>query len=173
MIAVMRTLLAQAFVAAVLLCAMPAAADISPWPPRDSGDGQMQTEITVDWAAGLRDAASFDEVQRRIGAKGRIESIADEGDAPRAVYRWTGLHGRGGITAFLYRTGDFSLVIAPANSRPIKLNSFGAYFCPDCAPPVQACGHRPSWVPHSVHWDNFDCPCTVTGPPVQYACEPP
>jgi len=44
------------------------------------------------------------------------------------------------------------------------LNSFGAFSCRICSPPVNACGQRPSWVPHDVHWDIFDCPRTITGP---------
>ncbi len=167
----MRARLIQILAAFAFVCATSAMAQISPWPPHDPDDEGSKAEITVGWAAGLRDVTRFDDVQRYIGAQGRIESVSDEDDAPRAVYHWTGPRGRGEVTAFLYRSGDFGLVIAPVDGRQIRMNNFGAFFCPDCVPPVQACGRHPSWVPHWAHWDNFDCPCTVTGPHNEGTCE--
>ena len=73
------------------------------------------------------------------------------------------------MRAFLYPDGSFAAVVSPAGSGgEIVLNSFGAFVCPTCKPPVDACGHRPSWVPHDLHWDVFDCLQTLTGPQSLY-----
>ena len=69
------------------------------------------------------------------------------------------------MRAFLYEDGGFAAIIAPAgDDREIILNNAGAFICAACVPPVNACGSRPSWVPHDVHFDDFDCPLTLTGP---------
>ena len=113
----------------------------------------------------LRDAKSFGELQRAAGAGGAISEIRRDGDAPHAVFAWTGAGQGGRMRALLYRDGAFAAIITPPGAKgDIVLNSFGASICPGCAPPVNSCGRRPSWVPHDLHWDVFDCGCTLTGP---------
>ena len=70
------------------------------------------------------------------------------------------------MRAFLYRgwrLRGHHLALRQSTSE-IKFNSFGGFTCPACDPGVIACGHRPSWIPHDVHWDTFDCESTLTGP---------
>jgi hypothetical protein len=157
------------FVLAVAVAAGPNSPAIgveaAAWPPRDPGEGIAAVEITTAWAGRLRDLRVFTELQRAAGAAGQLETVDDSADAPRAVYGWTGAGGRGRMRAFLYRSGDFAAVVTPADGAgEIVLNNFGAFVCATCSPPVKACGRRPSWVPHSLHWDTFDCGCTLTGP---------
>jgi hypothetical protein len=83
---------------------------------------------------------------------------------PRVLFSWTGSGGKGQMRAFLYADGSFAVVVSPAEGGAITLNSFGAFMCPSCDPPISACGGRPAWVPHDVHWDTFDCERTLTGP---------
>jgi len=150
-------------VAGLALC--PASAEAPKWPPDDPGQGTAKVEITTAWAGRLRDIREFADLQKAAGAGGRLASIENAGDAPHAVYTWTGAGGRGAMRAFVYRAGGFAAIVTPADSAgEIIVNNFGAFVCTGCSPPVRACGRRPSWVPHTLHWDTFDCGCTLTGP---------
>ncbi len=140
-----------------------ALADI--WPPPDPNEGTAAVEITTLWAQGLRKAQGLTDVQRAAGTGGKMEGIETRGSTSRAVFTWTGRDGKGRIRVFDYNSGGFAAIIDPADySGKIVLNSFGAFDCRHCAPPVNACGRRPSWIPHDVHWDTYDCPRTITGP---------
>jgi hypothetical protein len=135
------------------------------WPPADPNQGTAAIEITTGWASGLRAAQALDDVQRALGAGGKIEAVESKGSTSRAVFSWAGRGGKGRLRLFAYRSGGFSAIVDPADSPDeIVLNSFGAFSCRHCSPPVSACGRRPSWVPHEVHWDTYDCPRTITGP---------
>jgi hypothetical protein len=135
------------------------------WPPADPNQGTAVIEITTAWASGLRAVQALADVQRALGAGGKIEAVESKGSASRAVFSWIGRNGKGRLRIFAYRSGGFSAIVDPADSpNEIVLNSFGAFSCRICSPPVNACGQRPSWVPHDVHWDIFDCPRTITGP---------
>jgi hypothetical protein len=149
---------------AVLLLMTPAScAEV--WPPPDPNDGIAAVEITTAWAKGLREARALADVQRAAGAGGKIETFETKGSTSRAVFSWVGRNGKGRLRAFVYRSGGFAAIVDPADlPGGISLNSFGAFTCRDCSPPVDACGRRPSWIPHDLHWDNFDCPRTITGP---------
>jgi hypothetical protein len=69
------------------------------------------------------------------------------------------------MTAYEYGSGSFSAIISPAGlESTVTVNGFGAFICPECVPPVNVCGSRPSWVLPQIHWDTFDCPRTVIGP---------
>jgi hypothetical protein len=118
------------------------------------------------FALSLREAKGFAELQAAAGSRGHTTEVALEGDAPHIVYAWTGANGKGAMRVFVYEGGnDFGAIITPpGKTSPIVLNNFGAFICPSCSPPVNSCGHRPSWVPHDLHWDVFDCGCTLTGP---------
>jgi hypothetical protein len=135
------------------------------WPPSDPGEPKAQTELDAGFAARVRNVKSFAELQHAAGAQGRIIEVVPGGDAPHVVYSWSG-SGRGGsMRALVYRDGAFGAIITPAGgANDITLNSFGAFICPSCSPPANSCGLRPSWVPHDLHWDVFDCSCTLTGP---------
>jgi hypothetical protein len=136
------------------------------WPPRETGEGKLTAPVTLSLAERLRGLPSFAALQEAIGAKGRLEGIEDHSDGePRALYLWTGPGGKGTIRVYRYRSGSFGATVTlPSAESDIRFNSFGAFMCTACSPPVYACGSRPSWIPHDVHWDNFDCPRTVTGP---------
>ena len=149
--------------AALLLMAATSPAGV--WPPPDPDAGTAAVEITTAWAKGLREARDLADVQRAAGADGKIEALETKGDTSRAAFSWIGRNGKGRLRVFVYRSGGFSAIVDPADlPGKIVLNSFGAFTCRDCAPPVDACGRRPSWIPHDLHWDTFDCPRTITGP---------
>lgn len=153
-------------VLSVLGCALPAfASEMTPWPPRDPGQPRAKVAITTTWAAGLRDIRDFAGLQRAVGSPGRLLAVDDIQEVRRAVFGWEGRGGRGHMRAFLYPSGDFAVAVTPADGPDeIRMNNAGAFVCPACSPPVHACGHRPSWVSHEVHWDGSDCHCTITGP---------
>jgi hypothetical protein len=135
------------------------------WPPADPGEAMAKVEFTSAWASHLRGIRSFRELQDAAGARGKITHVVLDGDSPHVIYGWSGAANRGRMRAFLYESGGFGAIITPAgDAREIVLNSFDAFVCGSCVPPVNACGHRPSWVPHDLHWDVFDCGCTLTGP---------
>jgi hypothetical protein len=149
--------------AALLLWMAPAQAEA--WPPSDPNEGGAAVEITRRLAQELREAHELTDVQRTAGSLGKIEAIETIGSASRAVYGSVGRDGKGRMRIFAYRSGGFAAIIDPVDApSEIVLNSFGAFTCRDCSPPVNACGRRPSWIPHDLHWDNFDCPHTITGP---------
>lgn len=151
-----------ALLAAQLLSA-PSHAEI--WPPVDPDQGSAAVEITTSWAKELRAAHALADVQKAAGAGGKMEGVETKGTALRAVFNWVGRDGKGRMRVLEYRSGGFAAIIDPANSGgEIVLNSFGAFDCRQCSPPISACGRRPSWIPHDLHWDTFDCPHTVTGP---------
>jgi hypothetical protein len=142
-----------------------ASASAEDWPPADPGEIVAKVEFTPAWASGLRGIDSLQALQEAAGARGKIADVVLDGDSPHVVYDWTGAGKGGRMRAFLYKSGGFGAIITPAgNAREIVLNSFQAFVCDSCSPPVNACGHRPSWVPHDLHWDVFDCGCTLTGP---------
>jgi hypothetical protein len=152
-----------AFLAALLFSA--ASLHAQSWPPADPNEGVAAVAITTSWAKALREAHDLADVQQAAGARGKIEAIETKGSTSRAVFTWVGQDGRGRLRVFVYRSGGFAAIAEPADRKGgIVLNSFGAFTCPDCSPPVNACGRRPSWIPHDLHWDNFDCPHTITGP---------
>ena len=141
------------------------AAGAAEWPPQDPVDGQATVALDATWASRLRDIHDFRELQRKAGALGRIISTETQSETPRVIYAWDGRDGRGRMRAFVYPDGSFAVVISPAElGGEIVVNTFGGFVCPACTPPVHACGHRPSWVPHDLHWDEFDCHHTLTGP---------
>lgn len=134
--------------------------------PAESGKGETTFAITATWARHLRGLVTFADLQKSIGSAGHLEAVEDNGyEEPRARYGWTGPGGAGNIVAFQYRSGAFAAIVNPVDLKgAIEINSFGAFVCAACSPPVNACGSRPSWVLKDIHWDSFDCPRTVTGP---------
>ena len=146
---------------AFLFCALLTASAAS---AQDAAPARASVAFTPAFAASLRDARRFEDVTSAAGVPGALVGKSEESDGPHVVYAWTGAGGRGSMRAYLYRSGDFSVVMRPEGGDDIVMNSFGAFVCPSCSPPVNACGRRPWWVPHDVHWDNFDCGCTLAGP---------
>jgi hypothetical protein len=143
----------------LLLCilAAPARAD-------DPPASLSAAPLTPALASALRDLRTPSEVEAALGGPGAVVGSSEESDGPHVIHAWRDSAG-GKLRLFLFRSGDFSLVMRPAAAQDdIVMNSFGAFVCPTCSPPVNACGRRPWWVPHDVHWDNFDCGCTLAGP---------
>lgn len=131
----------------------------------DPKEGLATTEITTSWAKALREARDLADVRRATGTDGKFEATETKGSISRQVFSWTGRNGKGRLRVLDYSSGGFAAIIDPSDSSgEIVMNSFGAFTCLDCSPPVNACGRRPSWIPHDLHWDNFDCPRTITGP---------
>lgn len=127
--------------------------------------GVAAVEITTSWAQQLRAAHDLTDVEKVVGTAGKAEATESKGSTTRTRFSWVGHDGKGRLRVFAYRSGGFSAIVDPADSAgEIVLNSFGAFLCGDCSPPVNACGRRPSWIPHDLHWDTFDCPHTITGP---------
>ncbi len=154
--ALVRLSLALTILASI--CSVPAFAEA----PRPA---TATVEFTPAFASSLREVRRFEDIEAAAGAPGVEIGRGEESDGPHVVYGWTGAGGKGSMRAFLFRSGDFSIVVRPEGAaEDIVLNSFGAFVCPTCSPPVNACGRRPWWVPHDVHWDNFDCGCTLAGP---------
>jgi hypothetical protein len=130
-----------------------------------AAEGQAKVAFTPQWAGSLRDLRRFASLEQAIGVKGRLIERERVGASRRSVLEWTGLDQAGRLRAYAYEDGSFAAVIAPAGATgEIVLNSFGAFVCPMCSPPANACGLRPSWIPHDLHWDNFDCFHTLIGP---------
>ncbi|MCP8937440.1 hypothetical protein NK718_02845 [Alsobacter sp. SYSU M60028] len=126
--------------------------------------GPTPVPITPDLALNLRGAGSYASVEAMLRGPGTRIGTSRESDGPHEVRAWRDSAG-GTARAYVYDSGDFSIVLRPAGeAQDIVLNSFGAFVCPTCSPPVNACGRRPWWVPHDVHFDNFDCGCTLAGP---------
>ncbi|SDR60764.1 hypothetical protein SAMN05519103_07093 [Rhizobiales bacterium GAS113] len=154
---------AAALLAGLMLAGAGALA--SDWPPVDPGEAMTKIAIDSGFAQRLRGLRSFGELQAAAGARGHISDIVRDGDSPHAVYDWTSAANGGRMRVFLYEGGDFSAAItSPGQADEIVLNNFEAFICASCSPPVTACGHRPSWVPHDLHWDVYDCARTLTGP---------
>lgn len=124
--------------------------------------------FTAAWAAKLRDVRTFAQLQDAAGAKGKLIEMFVGAETPSVVFHWNSVAPggrRAQMRARLFSTGDFSATISPGEGGEATiLNNFGAFVCKQCSPPVTACGHRTSWIPHDLHWDNFDCHCTLTGP---------
>ena len=135
------------------------------WPPKDPNEPLAKVAFTEKTIAALRKAQSFAELQNAVGAHGRVAKFDRESEFPYALFTWQGAGNSGHMEAALYETGDFGVTVTLAGAgHEIRLNNFGAFDCPSCKPAAFSCGHRPSWVPHDLHWDTFDCGCTMTGP---------
>jgi hypothetical protein len=145
-----------------------AGAHADPWPPIDPDQETTDVVFTSAWAMQHRDARSLIQLQDVAGAKGKIVEYLLKADPPRVVFRWNSVAPDGSksqLKATVFASGDFGATVSPADGgEAIVLNSYGAFVCRQCTPPVSACGHRPSWIPRDLHWDNFDCRCTLTGP---------
>ena len=159
------SIIAVALLARLGTACLPSSAAPS-WPPTDPGEPMAKVALDEAFALSLREAKGFGELQAAAGSHGHLTEVVLDGDAPHVVYAWTGAGGKGAMRVFVYEgSKDFGAIItAPGAAGPIVLNNFGAFICPSCSPPVNSCGHRPSWVPHDLHWDVFDCGCTLTGP---------
>ena len=158
-----RAVILCAALPALLLTATASPAEV--WPPSDPNQGSAAVEITVALAKQLREARTLADVQRAAGAGGKVDALETKGDTSRAVFSWVGGNGKGRLRVLVYRSGGFAAIVDPTDSPgKVVMNSFGAFTCRDCSPPVNACGRRPSWIPHDVHWDTYDCPRTITGP---------
>lgn len=162
-----RLIMGPAGAVILTICLVPPAlsSELTPWPPRDPGQPEASVAITRGWVTTLRETRDFASLQRAAGTGGKLLAVETDPETPRAIYGWKGHDGRGQMKVFLYRTGDFGITATPADGAgEISMNNSGAFVCPSCSPPVDACGRRPSWVSHSVHWDGSDCHCTITGP---------
>lgn len=159
-----------AFAAAAFIFQCPGAATArtDEWPPHDPEQETTAIPFTANWAAKLRDVRTFVQLQDAAGAKGKIIESLVGAETPSVAFHWSSVAPdgrRAQMRARLFSTGDFSATISPIeDGETIVLNNFGAFVCTQCSPPVSACGRRPSWIPHDLHWDNFDCRCTLTGP---------
>ena len=153
---------------AAALIWLPFAAQCASPQPADAGRAenvQAPVEFTAGWAERLRSLHSFSDLQDAIGVRGRLDADERADGTQRNVYRWIGADGRSRLEVFVYPDGAFAGAIASEPSHDVvTFNSFGAYVCAACDPPVKACGRRPSWIPRDLHWDNFDCENTLTGP---------
>jgi hypothetical protein len=128
-------------------------------------EGQATVAFTPHWASTVRDLRRFTSLEQAIGVKGRLIARERAGPSRRSVFEWTGRDHAGRLRAYAYEDGSFAAVLAPVGATgEIVFNSFGAFICPMCSPPANACGLRPSWIPHDLHWDNFDCFHTLIGP---------
>jgi hypothetical protein len=135
------------------------------WPPADPDAEVTQRRMEPSLASEFRDIRTFQQAQGAIGTGGKIIERRLEADQPYVLYHWRMPRAAAEARVWLFKTGDFGGLIGKPGEQPmIIFNNFGALVCTICAPPVSACGRRPSWVPHDVHWDNFDCRCTLTGP---------
>jgi hypothetical protein len=154
------TLLPVLFFLSMAPCGLiPSALATDPPLPRATSD------ISPAFATALREARHFSDVEAAAGGPGALVGHSDESDGPHDVFAWTGRDGKGSMRAYRFATGGFSVVLRPAGeTTDLIVNSFGGFVCPTCLPPVSACGRRPSWVPHDVHFDTFDCGCTLAGP---------
>jgi hypothetical protein len=135
------------------------------WPPADPGAEVTQTRIEPSLADAFRDVRTFKQAQDILGWGGKIIERRLKADQPYVVYHWRMPQDAAEARVWLFETGDFGgLIVKPDAAPMIVFNNFVAFVSTTCSPPVSACGRRPSWVPPDVHWDNFDCRCTLTGP---------
>jgi hypothetical protein len=163
-----RTLRKSSIALAATLIWLPFGAPCA-WPQPADGGGtenvRAPVAFTAAWAERLRSLHSFSELQDAIGATAQLDADQRADGIHRNVYRWIGVGGRSRLVVFVYPDGAFAGTIASEPSYDlVTFNSFGAYVCAACDPPVKACGRRPSWIPRDLHWDNFDCENTLTGP---------
>ncbi len=135
------------------------------WPPADPDAELTPKRMVPSLADEFRDIRTFRQAQDILGSGGKIVERRLDAEQPYVLYRWRMPDDTVEARVRLFKTGDFGgLIVKPGEAAMIVFNNFGARVCASCAPPVNACGRRPSWVPHDVHWDNFDCRCTLTGP---------
>jgi hypothetical protein len=135
------------------------------WPPADPDAEVTQKRIEPSLADEFRDIRTFRQAQDALGSGGKIVERRLDAEQPYVLYHWRMPQAAAEARVWLFKTDDFGGLIGKPGEQPtIVFNNFGALVCTTCAPPVSACGRRPSWVPHDVHWDNFDCRCTLTGP---------
>jgi hypothetical protein len=134
---------------------------------RSAPERAQNAAFDLGFALRLRGVSSFDALRSVVGSEGEIVERSQIGGHSYAVYRWPDSHSPAAseLRVRLFESGDFGATIG-VTGRPasVTFNSFGAFVCPSCAPPVDACGRRPSWVDRDVHWDVFDCRCTLLGP---------
>jgi hypothetical protein len=150
-------------IAACLL--VKAASGAEAWPPADPDAMSTPKRIEAPLATEFRGIRTFAQAQDILGSRGKITERRLDTDQPYVMYHWRAPASATEAKVWLFKTGDFGgLVGKPGEAPAIVFNNFGAVVCATCAPPISACGRRPSWVPHDVHWDNFDCRCTLTGP---------
>jgi hypothetical protein len=121
------------------------------------GEENASVQFSLEWAMALRGIATFEALQRAAGAAGIVTKQVEAGGNSYRNFHWIGLNGLGEMTVTRYQNGDFRAVITTNDQRQLTLNNSGGFACPTCVPPINACGHRPSWIARDLHWDNWDC----------------
>jgi hypothetical protein len=126
---------------------------VSPWPPVDPDQETTTVEFSAAWAQKLRGFQSLSELQRAAGSQGKITE-RDKGQGNQfAVFQWISKppNGRGGyMIAHEYSDGSIGLGVMTSDVGEIIINTFGAFMCDKCKPPIEVGGARPSWASSSV-----------------------
>jgi hypothetical protein len=133
------------------LVALAVAAGISvaaEWPPQDPGEYVTRTDFTVAWAKKLLGFGSLTDLQLAAGSKGTISERKLTGDHPHVSFHWRSEpknHRIGYMLAVVYPDGNIGVSILTGENIDIVLNTFGAFICDKCTPPIEIRSTKPSW----------------------------
>ncbi len=117
------------------------------WDLADPDEERTTVPFTLAFAKKLRTARTLEDVQRLAGSKGKITERA----APDQVgFHWISDSGStfpGYMLLEYHRDGNFGLSLLPVDVQgDVIVNSYGAFSCDKCKPPIDICGQRPSWI---------------------------
>ena len=122
----------------------------------DPNQERTSVAFNLDLVEKLRDARSLVDVQHLAGSGGKIVSRSTT--SPRVLrLHWISDKPDGhdrSMYVGAYEDGNFGLYIDSAGVGPVIINTYGAFHCHGCAPPVDICGSRPSWVGEAEQYCN-------------------
>jgi hypothetical protein len=122
---------------------------VQPWPPIDPDEETTRTEFTAAWAKRLDGFKSLAELQKAAGSKGKITERDNGSGNPYASYHWINKPTNGRPDSFIlarqYADGSVGVGILTSDVGQIVLNTYGAFICDRCSPPISIKGSDPKW----------------------------
>jgi len=122
---------------------------VQPWPPDDPNEENAKYEFTSSWAKRMMGFRSLTELQIAAGSRGKITERGSGAGMPFASYHWISMPVRGRTAGFMlarqYSDGNVGVSLLTTDGREIAMNTFGAFICDGCRPPVEIRGSTPTW----------------------------
>ena len=124
---------------------------LQPWPPTNPDEQVTKTPFTVAWAKKVRGFQNLAELQEAAGSKGRVSSTRGMANTkhPSVTFHWrsqpTPNARPGWMIAEVYADDAVGADIITNDDLNIIINTFGAFICEKCSPPVNALGMTPTW----------------------------
>lgn len=126
----------------ILALFLGAAAQATPWPPRDPNEHDTTVDFSEAWALRLQQSfRTLGDIQRAAGAKGKIMERSLSGRDPSVSFHWRSVTPDGMRGSFMlvqvYRSGKLEVSISTEERALIDFDSNGNVSCWRCVAEMQ------------------------------------